>query len=110
MLPITPKPQNRYQITFPKDSSIAKRINSLLQKFDGMDIVEITKLALIKLDDANQLSNTREPDEFEKKVIEDFLANPQLLGVEDSNKFIGDLASKSEVIAMEKKLGIKLDY
>ena len=91
------KSQNRYQITFPKDSSIAKRITSLLEKFDGMDIVEITKLALIKLDDANQVSNTREPDEFEKKVIEDFLANP-------------DLASKSEVQEMEKKLGIKLEY
>jgi hypothetical protein len=49
------KPQ-RYQITLPKTSQINNRIASLLQKYDGMTLTEIVKLAIIQLDNSNNLS------------------------------------------------------
>ena len=40
----------RYQITLPKTPEIAKRVDSLLKKFNGLSLTEIVKLALIELD------------------------------------------------------------
>lgn len=86
------KISDRYQITYPKNSSISKRIKSLLIKFDGMDLPEITKLALIELDNKQKLqSPERIPDEFEQKAIDNFIANPDVLTAEESKKYLQDL-------------------
>jgi hypothetical protein len=85
------KTASRYQITFPKNSSITRRITNLAQKYDGMDLSEIVKLALIKLDDASQYTNERLPDAMELQAIEDYLANPELLGVQESENFLNNL-------------------
>lgn len=88
----TTKPNSRYQITFPKNSSITKRIISLSHKYDGMDLPEIVKLALIKLDDSSSLqANARYPDAAELAAIENFITNPQTLTAEESNKFLQEL-------------------
>jgi hypothetical protein len=55
---LNPKSTSRWQITLPKQDSISIRINNLLQKYEGMNLVEITKLALIQLD-----NNTITPTE-----------------------------------------------
>ena len=55
---LNPKSTSRWQITLPKQDSISIRINNLLQKYEGMNLVEITKLALIQLD-----NNTSTPTE-----------------------------------------------
>lgn len=81
----------RYQITFPKNSRITNRILSLSQKFDGMDLPEIVKLALIKLDDNSSYDNERLPDKIELKAIKNYLANPDLVGVKESEIFLNDL-------------------
>lgn len=43
----------RWQITLPKNTPLDKRIHRLLAEYDGLNLVEITKLALIELDKKN---------------------------------------------------------
>ena len=94
----TSKTSSRYQITFPKNSKITTRIISLTRKFNGLDLPEIVKLALITLDDKTpNPGNERLPDAQELKAIEDYLANP-------------DLASDQEIADLEKELGVKLKF
>jgi hypothetical protein len=85
---------SRYQVTLPKNSSIALRIKSLNQKFTEMNLTEIVKLALIKLDNetiVNSTITTRLPDQNETEAIEQFLKKPQLLGTHESEKYINSL-------------------
>jgi|GEM_PF-2667551 hypothetical protein len=46
----TIKPAGRWQVTLPKNTALDNRINSLLTRYEGMNLTEITKLALIELD------------------------------------------------------------
>ncbi len=51
------KTPTRWQITLPRETNVNKRISSLMTKFSGMTLTEITKLSLILLD--NQTSNSQ---------------------------------------------------
>ena len=48
----------RYQITLPKTPPITNRIESLLKKYNGMNLTEILKLSLIKLDNDTEMVDT----------------------------------------------------
>jgi hypothetical protein len=50
---ITPTKTQRYQITLPKTPQLSSRIQSLMTRYDGMTLTEITKLAFIELDNKN---------------------------------------------------------
>jgi hypothetical protein len=52
---ITPTKAQRYQITLPKTPQINSRIQSLMTRYDGMTLTEITKLAFIELDNQNSV-------------------------------------------------------
>ena len=51
---ITPTKAQRYQITLPKTPQINSRIESLMSRYDGMTLTEITKLAIIELDNSKK--------------------------------------------------------
>jgi hypothetical protein len=52
----------RYQITLPKTPPITNRIESLLRKYNGMNLTEIIKLSLIKLDNETDLVDTTQDE------------------------------------------------
>lgn len=49
----------RYQITLPKTPPIRNRVESLLRKYSGMNLTEILKLSLIKLDNDTDIITKR---------------------------------------------------
>jgi hypothetical protein len=52
----------RYQITLPKTPPITNRIESLLKKYNGMNLTEILKLSLIKLDNDTDIVDTAQDE------------------------------------------------
>jgi hypothetical protein len=52
---ITPTKTQRYQITLPKTPQLNSRIQSLMTRYEGMTLTEITKLAFIELDNKNSV-------------------------------------------------------
>jgi hypothetical protein len=65
----TIKPAGRWQVTLPKNTALDNRINSLLTRYEGMNLTEITKLALIELD--KKESEESHPID---KVLDDYYA------------------------------------
>jgi hypothetical protein len=59
---IAPTKTQRYQITLPKTGPITGRIESLMNKYEGMSLTEILKLSIIQLDNATPSNDMDETD------------------------------------------------
>jgi len=86
----TIKPAGRWQVTLPKNTALDNRINRFLTRYEGMNLTEITKLALIELD--KKESEESHPID---KVLDDYYAGKikttKLLTEEDIDKYLNNL-------------------
>ena len=82
------------QIRITKTPELESILTYLRSKWVLMDDVEIVKMSLSNFYQNQTNSNddnSRDPDPQELVVIEDYLANPQTIGVEESTKFTQSL-------------------
>ncbi len=85
----TIKAAGRWQVTLPKNTALDNRINSLLKRYEGMNLTEITKLALIELDKKEAEENY--PID---KVLDDYYAGKLKTTKVNSSKELEALLAK----------------
>jgi hypothetical protein len=93
----------RWQITLPKEPGINKRITSLSQKFEGMDLVEIAKLALITLDKQTEFESTETGAIKQNARLYSYLLNTKQQ-IEDGSIELTTFASLDDLIAKTKDI------
>lgn len=76
----------RWQITLPKENGINKRLDRLMKRYEGMSLAEITKLALIKLDEEK---STRYD-----AILDDYYSNKNSFTTIKSKQELDDIFEK----------------
>jgi len=85
------------QIRITKTSEIENILNFLKTRWPLMDEVELVKMSISKFyqEQKKESQTFRKPDKEELTAINEFLKNPDLIGEDESVKFLEEL--KQEV-------------
>lgn len=83
--------QTNNRLTLTLDDNFSFIISKMKTTFPLLKGTDIVKMAVGGFYNQNSNLFMREPDQFEKKVIDDYIANPDTLSPEESKAFLNEL-------------------
>jgi hypothetical protein len=79
------------RLTLTLDDNFTFILQKMKSSFPLLKDTDLVKMAVGGFYGQNSTLFARDPDPIEKKAIDDFIANPDLLGHEESVKFLQEL-------------------
>jgi hypothetical protein len=79
------------RLTLTLDGNFQFILQKMKSSFSLLKDIDLVKMAVGGFYNQNSILFARQPDPIEKKVIDDFIANPDLMGHEESVKFLQEL-------------------